>query len=63
MGAGEEILVDSIPGPGRVAGRTRDFRIVHLDGEAGLLGRILEVDVTAASPNALQGRPAAESIH
>jgi tRNA-2-methylthio-N6-dimethylallyladenosine synthase len=63
VGGREEILVDSIPGPGRVAGRTRDFRIVHLDGEAGLLGRLLEVDITAASPNALQGLPAAQSIH
>ena len=59
VGRREEVLVDSIPGPGRVAGRTRDFRIVHLDGDAELLGRILEVDVTGASPNALQGRPAA----
>jgi tRNA-2-methylthio-N6-dimethylallyladenosine synthase len=59
IGRREEVLVDSIPGPGRVAGRTRDFRIVHLDGEDGLLGRTLEVEITAASPNALQAREAA----
>ena len=60
IGRREEVLVDTVAASGRVAGRTRDFRIVHLDGGADLLGRTIEVDVTAAGPNALLGsRPAA----
>ena len=65
IGRREEVLVDSLPGNGRVAGRTRDFRIVHLDGGPELLGRTIEVDITAAGPNALQGSltpPAAPPI-
>jgi tRNA-2-methylthio-N6-dimethylallyladenosine synthase len=62
IGRREEVLVDAVRSPGRVAGRTRDFRIVHLDGGPDLLGRTLEVLVTGASPNALQGRPATASL-
>ena len=55
IGAREEVLVDTVGEEGRVSGRTRDFRIVHLDGDARLLGRTLTVTITAAGPNALQG--------
>ena len=47
--------MDTVTQKGRVAGRTRDFRIVHLDGDEGLLGQMIEVEVTASGPNALVG--------
>ena len=62
VGGREEVLVDTIGEQGRVAGRTRDFRIVHLDGTADLLGRTVAVDVTAAGPNSLVGS-IAETTH
>jgi tRNA-2-methylthio-N6-dimethylallyladenosine synthase len=55
IGRREQVLVDTVTGKGRVAGRTRDFRIVHLDGDDGLLGRTIEVEVTAAGSNSLVG--------
>jgi len=55
IGRREEVLVDTVREGGRVAGRTRDFRIVHLDGDEGLLGRTIEVEVTAAGSNSLMG--------
>jgi tRNA-2-methylthio-N6-dimethylallyladenosine synthase len=55
IGRREQVLVDTVTEAGRVAGRTRDFRIVHLDGDPGLLGRTLEVEITASGPNALVG--------
>jgi len=61
VGRTEEVLVDTGGEDGRVAGRTRDFRIVHLDGERELLGRLLQVEITGSGPNALVGR--AETSH
>jgi tRNA-2-methylthio-N6-dimethylallyladenosine synthase len=55
VGRREQVLVDTVTQKGRVAGRTRDFRIVHLDGDEGLLGQMIEVEVTASGPNALVG--------
>jgi tRNA-2-methylthio-N6-dimethylallyladenosine synthase len=56
IGRREQVLVDTVTQAGRVAGRTRDFRIVHLDGEEGLLGQTLELEITASGPNSLVGR-------
>jgi tRNA-2-methylthio-N6-dimethylallyladenosine synthase len=56
VGSRDEVLVDAVPGPGRVAGRTRHFRIVHLAGPADLLGRAVEVEITGAGPNSLTGK-------
>jgi tRNA-2-methylthio-N6-dimethylallyladenosine synthase len=61
IGRREEVLVDTVTAAGRVAGRTRDFRIVHLDGDEGLVGRTIEVEVTAAGSNALSGSAAPTS--
>jgi tRNA-2-methylthio-N6-dimethylallyladenosine synthase len=61
VGTREDVLVDAVTGPGRVAGRTRDFRIVHLDGPAELLGQVLRVAIVGASPNALKGLPESRS--
>jgi tRNA-2-methylthio-N6-dimethylallyladenosine synthase len=52
----EEVLVDTVAGDGRLAGRTPHFRIVHFDGPAALLGEFVEVEVTGAGPNSLLGR-------
>jgi tRNA-2-methylthio-N6-dimethylallyladenosine synthase len=64
VGERVEVLVEASRQPGRVQGRTRDFRIVHLDGGRELMGRELPVRVTGASPNSLQGRlePATGSL-
>ncbi len=62
VGLTEEVLVDTVDGEGRVSGRTPHFRIVHFDGEEGLLGRLVEVEITGAGPNALTGR-LAQAIH
>jgi tRNA-2-methylthio-N6-dimethylallyladenosine synthase len=56
VGAREEVLVDTLGEEGRVAGRTRDFRIVHLDGGPADLGRMLRVEITGSGPNSLVGR-------
>jgi tRNA-2-methylthio-N6-dimethylallyladenosine synthase len=56
IGSREEVLVETVDGPGRLSGRTPHFRIVHFDGGEGLVGRIVEVEVTGAGPNALLGR-------
>jgi tRNA-2-methylthio-N6-dimethylallyladenosine synthase len=58
VGTRQEVLVDTVTGPGRVSGRTRHFRIVHLDGGPELLGRTIEVEVRGSGPNALVGQPA-----
>jgi tRNA-2-methylthio-N6-dimethylallyladenosine synthase len=62
VGLTEPVLVDTVDGDGRVSGRTPHFRIVHFDGEATLLGRTMEVEVTGSGPNALTGR-LAQAIH
>jgi tRNA-2-methylthio-N6-dimethylallyladenosine synthase len=56
VGGVEEVLVESVGGEGRVSGRSRHFRIVHLDGPEDLVGRTVAVEITGAGPNALQGR-------
>ena len=58
----EDVLVDTVDGGGRVSGRTPHFRIVHFDGEEGLLGRRVEVEITGSGPNALSGQ-LAQAIH
>jgi tRNA-2-methylthio-N6-dimethylallyladenosine synthase len=62
IGLREDVLVETVDDRGRVSGRTPHFRIVHLDGGEELVGRIVEVEVTGAGPNALQGR-LAQLIH
>jgi tRNA-2-methylthio-N6-dimethylallyladenosine synthase len=59
IGRREEVLVDRVDEEhGRVTGRTRHFRIVHLDGGREMLGRVLEVEIVGAGPNSLRGRAA-----
>jgi len=63
IGMDEEVLVESSDGEGRLSGRSRDFRIVHLDGDASLVGRLVTVRVVASGPNALQGRVIGQPTH
>jgi tRNA-2-methylthio-N6-dimethylallyladenosine synthase len=60
IGTREEVLVDTVGDGGRVSGRSRHFRIVHLDGGAERLGRMIDVEIVGAGPNALRGRPVAD---
>jgi tRNA-2-methylthio-N6-dimethylallyladenosine synthase len=55
VGGVERVLVDTVTHPGRVSGRTPDFRIVHLDGGPDLLGRTLDVRITSSGANSLGG--------
>jgi tRNA-2-methylthio-N6-dimethylallyladenosine synthase len=52
----QEVLVEADDGDGHVSGRTPHFRIVHLEGDAALIGRTVRAEITAAGPNALRGR-------
>ena len=61
IGTREEVLVDTVGDDGRVSGRSRHFRIVHLDGGSTLLGRMIDVEIVGAGANALVGRPAGDA--
>jgi tRNA-2-methylthio-N6-dimethylallyladenosine synthase len=56
VGSREEVLVDSVDGSGRLAGRTPHFRIVHFDGPDRLLGHLAATRIVGAGPNALTGQ-------
>ncbi len=68
VGRRTEVLVDEVRPPRshdhdpgetprpRVAGRDRRNRLVHLDGDPGLVGRLVEVEIDHAGPYALTGR-------
>jgi tRNA-2-methylthio-N6-dimethylallyladenosine synthase len=56
VGSRQQVLVDTVAGPGRLAGRTPHFRIVHFEGPESLLGRLVTTTIEAAGPNALTGR-------
>jgi tRNA A37 methylthiotransferase MiaB len=64
VGESVEVLVEGSRQPGRVMGRSRDFRIVHLPGGPELLGRLVRARVVAAGPNSLQAQvePATGSL-
>jgi tRNA-2-methylthio-N6-dimethylallyladenosine synthase len=62
VGNVEEVLVETADGGGRVSGRTPHFRIVHFDGAEDLVGRFVEVEITGAGSNSLQGR-VSQAVH
>ena len=62
VGHVEEVLVETADGGGRVSGRTPHFRIVHFDGAEDLVGRFVEVEITGAGSNSLQGR-VSQAVH
>ena len=55
VGRRQSVLVESAKSDGRVAGRTPHFRIVHFDGPASLVGRLVEVEIVGAGANSLLG--------
>jgi tRNA-2-methylthio-N6-dimethylallyladenosine synthase len=56
VGRREAVLVDTVAGENRVAGRTLDFKIVHFDAPGQLLGRTVDVLITSSGANSLQGQ-------
>jgi tRNA-2-methylthio-N6-dimethylallyladenosine synthase len=62
VGNVEEVLVETADGGGRVSGRTPHFRIVHFDGAEDLVGQFVEVEITGAGSNSLQGR-VSQAVH
>jgi tRNA-2-methylthio-N6-dimethylallyladenosine synthase len=62
IGLTEEVLVDSVQA-GRISGRTPHFRIVHADGDEALHGCIVELEITGAGANSLQGRLRQGPVH
>jgi tRNA-2-methylthio-N6-dimethylallyladenosine synthase len=56
VGRDEEVLVEAGEAPGRLSGRTRHFRIVHLEGPEALIGKRVRVEIQEAGRNALKGR-------
>ncbi len=63
IGGREVVLVESRGPNGRAWGRSADFKIVHIEG-GDEVGSLVEVTITAAGPNALQGHamPASNSL-
>jgi tRNA-2-methylthio-N6-dimethylallyladenosine synthase len=62
VGFREHVLVEAVDGAaGRLSGRSPHFRIVHFDGPAAWLGRIIEVEVTGAGANSLTGHASPRS--
>lgn len=57
IGQLESVLVESRDAEGRLAGRTRQFKLVHFDGPQEWLGREVDVHVEIAGANSLIGRP------
>jgi len=62
VGSHEEVLVDSVEAE-RASGRTRHFRIVHLEGGGDLLGQRVSVEITSAGANSLRGRLRQQAVH
>ena len=60
VGRSFPVLVEK-PGrhPGQMVGRSPYLQPVHLEADAGLAGRLVEVTVTGAAPHSLAGRLAA----
>jgi tRNA-2-methylthio-N6-dimethylallyladenosine synthase len=55
VGLEDEVLVETADSSGRLSGRTPQFRIVHFDGPASLVGSVVRVRYVGAGPNALLG--------
>ncbi len=62
LGRVEPVLVETHDGGRRASGRTPHFRIVHFEGDPGLVGSVVGVEITAAGPNSLQGT-VSQAVH
>lgn len=56
LGSRQQVLVEATSAVGRVSGRTPHYRLVHFEGEASLINRVVDVEITGVTPNSLQGR-------
>ena len=68
VGTLQRVLVEgpSRKDPDEIAGRTENNRVVNFAGPAELVGRFVDVRITAANPNSLRGElpePAAEAAN
>jgi tRNA A37 methylthiotransferase MiaB len=59
VGTHQEVLVEGPGTRGGVVGRTRTNKIVTMDGDQGLTGRTVPVEITSAGSWVLRGRLAA----
>jgi tRNA-2-methylthio-N6-dimethylallyladenosine synthase len=68
VGTVQRVLVDrpSRKDPNEIAGRTENNRVVNFEGPQALIGRFVDLRITAAYPNSLRGElldePAAEAM-
>ncbi|MBY6205381.1 tRNA (N6-isopentenyl adenosine(37)-C2)-methylthiotransferase MiaB [Halomonas denitrificans] len=64
VGCTERVLVEgpSRKDPKELAGRTENNRVVNFQGPASLIGRFVEVEITAALSNSLRGRIPAREV-
>ncbi len=51
----QEVFVEAKTKKGKLEGRTLDNKIVHFEGENNLLGKLVKVHITGATPVALYG--------
>jgi tRNA-2-methylthio-N6-dimethylallyladenosine synthase len=77
VGGRTEVLVDEVRPPRRhdhegaeepasgprLVGRNREHKLVHLDGSARLVGRLVKVEIERAGPYALAGRLVEDGRH
>ncbi len=58
IGSSQKLLVTGLSKKNKqqLAGRTECNRVVNFDGTADLIGRFVQVEITAALPNSLRGR-------
>ena len=57
VGTVQRVLVDrpSRKNPDEIAGRTENNRVVNFAGPASLIGKFVDLRITAANPNSLRG--------
>jgi tRNA-2-methylthio-N6-dimethylallyladenosine synthase len=64
VGSTERVLVEgpSRKDPNELAGRTENNRVVNFQGPKSLIGRFVELEITAALANSLRGRVPARDV-
>ncbi len=63
VGSTQSVLLDGYGKDGRIEGRTERNEIVHLSAPPSAVGQLVEVTITAAYKNSLEGRVSAEFPH
>jgi tRNA-2-methylthio-N6-dimethylallyladenosine synthase len=58
VGTEQRVLVEgpSRKDPAQLAGRTENNRVVNFDGDASLIGQLVDLTIVEALPNSLRGR-------